>query len=126
MERSLVFEVQRALRQREHELRERDARVTRLERQVAERDSLIVQLRTELDKCHQVLQVSPSLSPPPPPSPSPSPLTAAAPWRLATRPGDGGAAIVSVEQRLKRMAISAEPLSELKQSKFPKVPKTAE
>ena len=116
MERSLVFEVQRALRQREHELRERDARVTRLERQVAERDSLIVQLRTELDKCHQVLQVSPSLSP----------LTAAAPWRLATRPGDGGAAIVSVEQRLKRMAISAEPLSELKQSKFPKVPKTAE
>lgn len=128
MERSLVMDVQRALRQREHELRERDAHVMRLERRLAERDVLIDQLRIELDKCRQVLQAatpSPPPSLPQPPAAAGSDAASIAPWRLLGR-GDG---IGSVEGRLKRMAISAEPLprsslSDLKQLKLAKVAKS--
>ena len=131
MERSLVMDVQRALRQREQELRERDGHVTRLERRLAERDALIDQLRVELDKCRQVLQAVPPSTPPVPPLPLPPPPASIAPWRLLSASAGGGAGVGGVEGRLKRMAISAEPLprsslSDLKQLKLARVAKSKE
>ena len=49
-------ELQQALLMREQNIRDRDKRLSQMELQLNERDSLIVQLRAELDKCHQVLK----------------------------------------------------------------------
>lgn len=105
----------------------RDARIEYLERRLEERDLLIRQLRAELDKCQQVLSAPPNGS-------SLDRATAGArldamaqlaPWRLAAAVDAS-----SVEQRLKRMGISAEPrpkmsLADLKKVSFNKVAKSS-
>lgn len=69
----------------QHELR---ARVAQLERELAEKEALVRQLRADLDKCQQVLKEGSALS-----------MAEIAPWR------------VGLEPRFKRLAISAEPLA---------------
>lgn len=121
---STVRELQRALSIREQELRERESRLRQLERDVGERDAVIVQLRAELDKCHQVLkpmvqQLSTSLQSTYI-SASAAPVAAnamanIAPWRVGAAASASPAAGTSLsfllqQQRTKRLAISAEPL----------------
>ncbi|KAK2720969.1 uncharacterized protein LOC136036564 [Artemia franciscana] len=101
-----IRELQHALAVRTEELREYDAVVKRLKKQIVDKENLISQLRNELDKYRQVLR---------------SPTLATkfqhvgieenglrinpdAPWRKTN-------GVLNGEGRVKRQAISAEPLS---------------
>lgn len=71
--------------------RDLKAKIAQLERDLAQRDGLIRQLRADLDKCQQVLKegsATQNVS-----------MAEIAPWR------------VGLEPRFKRLAISAEPLA---------------
>ena len=70
--------------------RDLKAKVAQLERDLAQRDALIRQLRADLDKCQQVLKEGSTQS---------VSMAEIAPWR------------VGLEPRFKRLAISAEPLA---------------
>lgn len=86
--------LERRLASRDKELKERLERIGQLERELSQRDVLIRQLRADLDKCQQVLK---------PLAADPSDQMAQiAPWRMNNNGG--------MEQRFKRLAISAEPL----------------
>jgi len=131
-----VTELERLLVLRERELEQWRSRTAHLEQSLAERDAQVAQLRTELDKCQQVLipmtqQISSSLqavSLAAAPGSQPESLT---PWRApptatpssssssssSSRQGAGpgvrgGFGFLLEQQRTKRLAISAEPVAQ--------------
>lgn len=75
-------------------------RIGHLERQLVQRDNLIRQLRAELDKCQQVLNKNVNVNQAQLQQQQES-MAQIAPWRL--------------EPKLKRLAISAEPLPNSRQ-----------